>query len=110
MSGRMAMRIDKLLWFLRIAKTRGIAQAMVGTGHLRLNGRRIERMHQGVGVGDVLVLPLPAGVRVIEIVALPERRGPASEAQSCYRALDEARNNPLAAGTVATLAEGDFQP
>ncbi len=94
----MTMRIDKLLWFLRFTKTRGIAQAMVGQGHIRLNGRRIERAHQGVGIGDVLVLPLPAGVRVVEVLALPERRGPASEAQSCYRVLDETRNNPLAAG------------
>jgi ribosome-associated heat shock protein Hsp15 len=104
------MRIDKLLWFLRFAKTRSIAQAMVGDGHIRLNGRRIERMHQGIGIGDVLVLPLPGGVCVIEILALPERRGPPSEAQTCYRMLDEARNNPVAASGIATLAQGDTQP
>jgi ribosome-associated heat shock protein Hsp15 len=106
----MAMRIDKLLWFLRFAKTRGIAQAMVGEGHIRLNGRRIERQHQGIGVGDVLVLPLPAGVRVIEVLALPERRGPPSEAQSYYRMLDEARNNPLAAGARAPEASTASKP
>jgi ribosome-associated heat shock protein Hsp15 len=106
----MAMRIDKLLWFLRFTRTRGIAQAMVGAGHIRLNGRRIERAHQGVAIGDVLVLPLPSGVRVVEVLALPERRGPACEAQSCYRALDEPRLNPLAAEPIATMAEGDFQP
>ncbi len=104
------MRIDKLLWFLRFTKTRGIAQAMVGTGHIRLNGRRLERAHQGIGIGDVLVLPLHGGVRVIEIVALPERRGSPSEAQSFYRMLDEARNNPVAAGNIATLAKGNSPP
>jgi ribosome-associated heat shock protein Hsp15 len=83
------MRVDKLLWFLRFAKTRAIAQSMVATGHLRLNGRRIERGHKGVAIGDVLVLPLPHGVCVVELVAVPERRGPPSEAQSCYRVLDE---------------------
>lgn len=106
----MTMRIDKLLWFLRFAKTRGIAQAMVGQGHIRLNGRRIERAHQGVGVGDVLVLPLPDRVRVVEVLALPARRGPASEAQSCYRVLDEARPDPLAAGFIRSLAQGEPQP
>lgn len=85
----MTMRVDKLLWFLRFTKTRGIAQSLVATGHLRLNSRRIERAHQGVGIGDVLVLPLPQGVCVIELLALPDRRGPPSEAQSCYRVLDE---------------------
>lgn len=83
------MRVDKLLWFLRFTKTRGIAQSLVATGHLRLNGRRIERAHQGVGIGDVLVVPLPQGVRVFELLALPDPRGPPREAQSYYRVLDE---------------------
>lgn len=104
------MRIDKLLCFLRFAKTRGLAQGMVAAGHIRLNGRRIERAHQSVGIGDILVLPLPVGVCVVEVTALPERRGPPSEAQSCYRVLDETRNNLLAAGGIATLAEGNPQP
>ena len=78
------MRIDKLLWFLRLAKTRSAAQALVGAGHVRLNGRRVERMAQDVAAGDVLVLPLPHGVTVIELLALPARRGPAGEAQSHY--------------------------
>lgn len=101
------MRIDKLLWFLRFAKTRGIAQALVEEGHIRLNGRRIERAHHKVVIGDVLVLPLPAGVRVVEILALPQRRGPASEAQSCYRTLDERRANPIAAAQRSKNTEGE---
>lgn len=103
-----AMRIDKLLWFLRLAKTRGAAQALVGEGHIRLNGRRIERSAQGVAVGDVLVLPTPRGVAVIELLTLPLRRGPAAEAQSCYRALDVAAANPIAGGK--TPPEGTELP
>jgi ribosome-associated heat shock protein Hsp15 len=104
------VRIDKLLWFLRFAKTRTTAQAMIGSGHIRLNGRRIERAHQAVTTGDVIVLPMPSGVRVIQVLTLPGRRGPASEAQSCYRVLDEARPNPLAASPNATVAKEDLQP
>ena len=92
------MRIDKLLWFLRLAKTRSAAQVLVGAGHVRLNGRRVERVAQDVAPGDVLVLPLTRGVTVIELLALPARRGPASEAQSHYRTLDEPGAVPLAAG------------
>lgn len=91
------MRIDKVLWFLRLTKTRPLAQTLAESGHLRLNGRRIERSAQAVAVGDVLVVPLPAGVRVIEILALPARRGPAEEARSCYRQLDGAGEIPIAA-------------
>ncbi|MEJ2411071.1 MAG: S4 domain-containing protein [Novosphingobium sp.] len=91
------MRIDKLLWYLRLAKTRPIAQAMAENGHMRLNGRRIDRSHQRISTGDVLTVPTGAGVRVVEIVALPVRRGPAHEAQGCYRVLDDAPVDPIAA-------------
>lgn len=57
------MRIDKLLWFLRLAKTRSAAQALVGAGHIRLNGKRVERTAQAVQAADVLVLPLAHGLR-----------------------------------------------
>jgi ribosome-associated heat shock protein Hsp15 len=105
------MRIDKLLWYLRLAKTRGVAQEMAETGHIRLNGRRIERAHQKVCVGDTLVVPLAQGVRAIEVLALPVRRGPAPEAQSCYRVLDGPAQFPLAAPpTNNHAAKGDLQP
>ena len=104
------MRIDKLLWFLRLAKTRERAQAWVGEGHIRLNGRRVERQSQAVAAGDVLVLPVGSGVRVIEISAIPARRGPPSETQSCYRVLDEARAFPIAANPINTLQEGKPPP
>ncbi|MBW8755589.1 MAG: RNA-binding S4 domain-containing protein [Sphingomonadales bacterium] len=104
------MRIDKLLWYLRLAKTRGIAQALAEEGHIRLNARRVDRAHQKVVAGDVLTVPLGAGVRVIELLALPHRRGPAPEAQSCYRVLDESAAFPIAAANRNEAAEGDLQP
>lgn len=104
------MRIDKLLWFLRFAKSRVLAQAMAEDGHIRLNGRRVDRAHQKVVAGDVLVVPLPAGVRVVELLALPARRGPASEAQSLYRVLDGAANLSIAAQNAHAADEGNLQP
>jgi len=110
------VRLDKLLWFLRFAKTRAVAQALVEQGHARLNGRRCERSAQRIAVGDVLVLPLPGGVQVVEILALPERRGPAAEARSCYRVLDGGAANPIAAASDTPTDphrpehQGDFPP
>lgn len=91
------MRVDKLLWFLRLTKTRTIAQAMAEEGHMRLNGRRIDRAHQKIAPGDVLTIPAAQGVRVIEITTLPNRRGPAPEAEACYRVLDGRAELPVAA-------------
>lgn len=83
--GEGTIRIDKLLWFLRLASTRNHAQEWAAEGHIRLNGRRIERASAAVRPGDVLVLPMRTAVRVIEVLTIPARRGPAPEAQACYR-------------------------
>ena len=88
MSDAGGLRLDKLLWFLRLAPTRVAAQGQIALGHIRLNGRRVERSSHAIRIGDVLTLPAADRVRVIEIVALPHRRGPALEAQACYRTLD----------------------
>ena len=81
-----SLRIDKFLWFVRLAKSRSVAQKMAEDGHIRLNGRRIERAHSPVRTGDLITFP-HHGVRVVRVVQLPGRRGPAPEAQSCYEEL-----------------------
>lgn len=90
------MRIDRLLCYLRFARTRAIAARWVMTGQMRCNGERILKASQTIQVGDVLTLPPRGGpspgkaglVTLVEIVSLPERRGPPKEAQRHYRKLD----------------------
>lgn len=77
------LRIDKALWYLRLARSRSAAQAMAESGHVRLDGRRVERSSVLVREGSLLVLPGPPRVRVLRIVALPTRRGPPQEAAAC---------------------------
>jgi ribosome-associated heat shock protein Hsp15 len=104
------MRIDKLLCFLRLTKTRSLAHRMAEEGHIRLNGRRVERAHHAVCVGDVLVIPLGQNVRVIRLLALPNRRGPPDEANACYETLDAAQDFPIADPSITSAVEGDLQP
>ena len=101
MSGSATLRLDKLLWFLRLAHTRVLAQDKIATGHIRLNGRRVDRSAHAIRVGDRLTLPIGEHVLAIEIVALPHRRGPACEAQTCYRALDALAPFAIAPGQIA---------
>ncbi|EQB13343.1 RNA-binding S4 domain-containing protein [Sphingobium lactosutens] len=82
-----SLRIDKYLWFARLSKSRSIAQKLAEDGHMRLNGRRIDRAHAPVRAGDLITFPHVGGVRVVRVLALPVRRGPAPEAQSCYEEL-----------------------
>lgn len=79
-----SLRLDKYLWFVRLAPSRSSAQALAERGIIRMNGRRIERAHAPVRVGDLITVPQGNAVRVIRVVQLPVRRGPAPEAQLCY--------------------------
>lgn len=81
------MRIDRFLWFVRLAKTRSAAQAIAEKGRLRIDGRPIDRAHCPVRIGNVLTFAAYDQVRVIRVEALPTRRGPAPEAQACYQDL-----------------------
>lgn len=78
------LRLDKYLWFARIVKTRAAAQALAEQGRLRLNGRVIDKSHAPVRVGDVLSFAVCGRVRVLEVEALPTRRGSPDEARGLY--------------------------
>ena len=77
-------RIDKWLFFARIAKSRSIAQRMVADGRVRLNREKVEAASATVRVEDVLTVALDRRVLVLKVVAPGARRGPASEAQALY--------------------------
>lgn len=79
------LRLDKYLWFVRLARTRTLAQAIAGAGHVRISGRVTDRAHAVVRVGDVLTLPLNGRVRILRVTALPAHRGPPAEARLCYQ-------------------------
>lgn len=82
------LRIDKLLFFLRVAKSRTLAQGWAEAGHIRVNGRRIEKGSGTVQTGDIITLPKGEAVLAIKLLAIPTRRGPAAEAQLCYQVLE----------------------
>ena len=82
------MRLDRLLCTLRFVRTRSAARKLVEEGHIRRNGERVVRASREIVVGDVLTLPLGGRVKLVEVLSLPERRGPSREAQECYRELD----------------------
>ena len=81
------MRIDRFLFFIRLLKSRTLAQGLIETGHVRVDGKRVEKSSEEVRVGSVVALPLHDRVRVLRVVALPPRRGPAAEARACYEEL-----------------------
>jgi ribosome-associated heat shock protein Hsp15 len=82
------LRVDKWLWHGRFFKSRTLAAKAVGGGHFRVNRQVVRKANYMVQAGDVLTFPLGPHIRVIEIVALGARRGPAPEARTLYNDLD----------------------
>jgi ribosome-associated heat shock protein Hsp15 len=80
-------RLDKWLWFARVVKTRTIAQDLAASGHVRINGQRAEGAAKAVKIGDVLTIALPSRVRVLKVLDMAERRGPASNTKALYQEL-----------------------
>ena len=78
------MRVDRFLFFIRLVKSRTLAQGLIEAGHVRIDGRRVGKSSDEVRVGSVIALPLRGQVRVLKVLALPPRRGPAAEARACY--------------------------
>jgi ribosome-associated heat shock protein Hsp15 len=85
------LRLDKWLWFARFVKTRSLATKLIVDGRMRVNGAPTQKAHYIVKLGDVLTFPLGRHIRVIKVVALGSRRGPAPEAQALYEDLDPPR-------------------
>lgn len=81
-------RLDRWLWCARFIKTRAGAARLAEQGRIRINRQRTEKAHARVRPGDVLTFGIGPSVRVVRVLALGVRRGPAAEAQHLYEDLD----------------------
>lgn len=104
-----SLRIDVLLCRLRLVKTRGLAQRLLASSRMRCNGAPVQRASHAVKTGDVLTFAWGDEVRILEIVALPERRGPVPEALAHYRllqrGLDPEAQTAIAPGPSSRLKD-----
>ncbi|WP_282604971.1 RNA-binding S4 domain-containing protein [Pelagibius sp. Alg239-R121] len=101
-----ALRIDKWLWFARFFKSRSLASQFCGAGRVRIAGNIVGKASHMVRVEDILTFPLRDRVRVIKIVALGSRRGPAREAVLLYEDLSPETVKPTGdSDSTAGVAE-----
>lgn len=76
-------RLDTWLVNTRFFKTRALAAKNVTGGHVKVEGERARSGHK-VKAGDRLEILRDRERFVVQIVRLPNRRGPAAEARACY--------------------------
>ena len=81
-------RLDKWLWCARVAKSRAACARIVEKGGVRVNRQPTDKPHYKLRPGDVLTFALGSAergvVRVWRVLALGDRRGPASEARTLF--------------------------
>ena len=87
-------RIDKWLWHARVVRTRTAAAALADSGHVRVNGQRIDAASRAVKAGDVVTVALDRAVRVLKVLGFAERRGDADAARVLVEDLTPALDQP----------------
>lgn len=88
-TGSESQRLDAWLWRARFFKTRALATALAAKGRVRINGERVKKASRQIRPGDILTFPQANDIRVIRVLGVADRRGPATEAQTLYEAVTD---------------------
>lgn len=99
------LRLDKWLWFARFFKSRTLAAKLCQSRRIRINRTVIGKSKTLISEGDVLTFPKGAYVRIIKILKLGKRRGPALEAKTLYEDLEP----PLARKEIEDIEKKDIR-
>ncbi len=82
-------RLDQWLWCARFLRNRAACARLAESGLMRINRQPTNKPHAKLRVGDVLTVPLSSKVRVVRVLALADRRGPAATATLLYEEIAE---------------------
>jgi len=86
------IRVDRWLWFSRFFKSRSLAAKLVQSKKVRINSTLIAKPSVNIRNGDVLTFPQANAIRVVKVLDIGSRRGPAVEAQLLYEDLSPPEN------------------
>jgi len=93
-------RIDKWLWHARVVRTRSAAATLAASGHVRVNGQRIDAPSRAVRAGDVVTVALDRAVQVLRVLSFSERRGSPEESRKLCEPIER----------LTRYREGDRSP
>lgn len=84
------VRVDVWLWAARFFKTRSLAKQAIAGGKIDVNGGGCKPA-KSLHTGDVLKIVRGEERLEVEVLALADKRGPASVAQALYRESEASR-------------------
>ena len=96
------VRIDKWLWAARMFKTRSMASDACTGGHVKLDGETVKSSKM-ISVGSMIDVLTAGGPRVLEVIALGDKRGPAKVAQTLYNDHTPPRRRPAPCPAIRRL-------
>lgn len=102
------LRLDKWLWFARLARTRSLAARLCNEGRVAVGHRDAAKPHQAVKLGDVIVVELPHQRRRLIVRGLGDRRGPPAEAQRLYDEPSPPLTRETASEWVSLFSDDDL--
>lgn len=77
------VRIDKWLWAARFFSARNLARQAVESGRVVVGGERVKPARP-VRIGDELCVRIGDDERLVRVLAVSDRRGPAPVARTLY--------------------------
>jgi len=103
-------RVDRFLWHARVVRTRTLAAKLAASGHVRVNGRRIDAPGRALKIGDVLTVTMRGGVRLLKVLAFTPRRGGSNDARGLYEDLSPAAPKPAIEPVPTQRSAGSGRP
>ncbi len=84
------VRLDKWLWAARFFKTRSLAKQAIEQGKIRYQGQR-PKVSRMVEIDALIEVRRGLECMTLQVLALSEKRGPASVAQGLYQETQASR-------------------
>lgn len=82
-----SQRLDKWLWFARVAKSRTLSATLVTEGKVRVNGAKVAKPAHTVKLGDTVTIVMRQRMRVLRVLGMAQRRGSAEVAAGLFEDL-----------------------
>ena len=104
-----SVRLDLWLWAARFYKTRSIAKQAIESGKVEISGQHVKAA-RGVKIGEQIALRRGEDRFEIQVIALSEKRGSATIAQTLYSEPDESRERRLREAAERKAANAGYRP
>jgi ribosome-associated heat shock protein Hsp15 len=108
MTALASVRLDKWLWAARCFKTRGLASEACAAGHVKVNGDSVKAAKL-LKRGDQVSIR-GEWLRILDVVGLSDRRGPAPVARTLYVDRSPPRPDPAEVPGAPTRDRGLGRP